>query len=421
MRRSCIGLLLLALSFPSSLLAEDTGVSGTNLEFYRPSIDPYGYFGVNGPRLLRAGEPFFKISQGFSLDSLFEIAVNGAPVDIVDRIATTNFIASVGIADFMTLGVDLPAHLYAREANFDTLAPFTTTTVGDIRMAMKFRLMEENNRRPGISLLVTNTFPTGNERKFLGTSHMVPGAELIVGKDFKHVSVAANMGALFPQQKDVLGINFDDQILYGAAVKVPLGFWDPLFSILGEIRGYFEPNKVQTLTAPVEFTAGIQKEFRNGLIVNAGAGGGWNNAIGNPKFRGIISLGYAPRIKWSQEKPKKETDLANRIRTTAYFAFGSSRPTPESAEWIREAAQLIRDHPEIKSVSVEGHTDSVGGPSQNLRLSNRRAEEVKGMLGQEGVDPVRMETKGMGEDQPAASNQTSQGRRLNRRVEIFVK
>ena len=90
---------------------------------------------------------------------------------------------------------------------------------GDIRLALKFRLLEEKGKRPGLAFLFTNTFPTGNERKFLGTSHMVPGFELIAGKQLKYFDFAVNIGARFPQQKDVLGLTFNDQIVYGAAVN----------------------------------------------------------------------------------------------------------------------------------------------------------------------------------------------------------
>lgn len=431
--------LVVAATSERALWAQDTGISGTYLEFYRPSIDPFGYFGVNTPQLLEPGKPYFKISQSVSGDHVFQIAVNGVPVDLVNRVLTSNLIGAVGISHFLTVAIDVPFHPYAREANFDTLAPFTTSSVGDIRMALKFRLLEEKGKRPGLALLFSNTFPTGDERKFLGTSHMVPGVEFLVGKELKHFEIAGNFGARFPQQKAVQGVNFDDQITYGAGIKVPFGFWDPLLSVVGEIRGHVEPNRVRIITAPVEFTVGLQKEFRNGIILQGGGGGAWNNAIGNPRVRALFSLSYSPpagRYDKPTELPPKELEqgeleqeekdefsleqFEKRVKTTVYFRSGASQPTLESAHWAREVAELPKGHPEIEKILIEGYTDNVEGWVGNLRLSWRRAQTVKEILVQNGVDPTKIEVKGWGESGPVASNDTAQDRQLNRRVEISV-
>ncbi len=429
LRRPLVFFTAALLSFlPPSLNAQDTGISGTNLEFFQPTLDPYGLFGVQGPSLLKAGELFFKINQGFASSHLFQVAVNNQPVDLVERIATTDLVASLGVSDFLNIGLDLPVHLYAREANFTSLASFTTQSLGDIRMAMKFRLLEEKGKRPGMALLFSNSFPTGNENKFLGTSHMVPALDLLVGKKFQHVSAMVNVGGHFPRQKNVLGVDFDDQITYGAGVKVPFGFFDRLLSVIAEVRGHFQPDRVAITTAPVEFTVGLQKEFRNGLTATAGGGGAWNNAIGNPRVRGILSIGYLPRFvkpfprtaMTEREEKSPQNEFENRIRTTLYFKPGAVQPTAESSQWVHEVAVLMKDHPEIKKIIVEGNSDGRGSRAKNLRLSRRRAKRVKRMIVQDGINPRRIEVHARGEGRPAASNKTKRGRRMNRRVEIVV-
>lgn len=71
-------------------------------------------------------------------------------------------------------------------------------------------------------------------------------------------------------------------------------------------------------------------------------------------------------------------------------------------------------------LNLVGHTDSTGSSAYNQRLSERRASSIQGYLGARGVIPQRMTVYGMGEDQPRASNTTSAGRQLNRRVEIVI-
>jgi len=72
------------------------------------------------------------------------------------------------------------------------------------------------------------------------------------------------------------------------------------------------------------------------------------------------------------------------------------------------------------TVVVSGYTDSVGSSAYNQKLSEDRARSVADFLVEKKVNPARIELVGMGEQNPIASNKTSQGRSLNRRVEITL-
>ena len=69
---------------------------------------------------------------------------------------------------------------------------------------------------------------------------------------------------------------------------------------------------------------------------------------------------------------------------------------------------------------IEGHTDNVGQPAENLKLSEERAEAVKQYLASKGVDPARLEAVGRGDTAPIADNASEKGRALNRRIEFKV-
>lgn len=73
------------------------------------------------------------------------------------------------------------------------------------------------------------------------------------------------------------------------------------------------------------------------------------------------------------------------------------------------------------TVQIIGHTDSQGSPDYNLRLSRDRASAVADELSSRRVSYNRLFTEGRGESEPRASNATAEGRRLNRRVEIFIR
>jgi outer membrane protein OmpA-like peptidoglycan-associated protein len=81
---------------------------------------------------------------------------------------------------------------------------------------------------------------------------------------------------------------------------------------------------------------------------------------------------------------------------------------------------VLREHPEIELVEVQGHTDETGPPDLNRRLGQQRAESVVAWLAGRGIARERLSPKGYGSDRPLADNTTEEGRTKNRRVEFRV-
>lgn len=114
-------------------------------------------------------------------------------------------------------------------------------------------------------------------------------------------------------------------------------------------------------------------------------------------------------------------DLARDGRVTLYglqFDFDKDTLRPDSAAQIGEIAGLLRQDPAL-AIRVVGHTDGQGASDYNTALSQRRATRIAEVLAREhGIAPERMEAVGVGAVAPVASNDTEEGRALNRRVEI---
>lgn len=101
------------------------------------------------------------------------------------------------------------------------------------------------------------------------------------------------------------------------------------------------------------------------------------------------------------------------------FEFASTQLTPESLATVDEMATILRAYP-TATIRVESYTDSIGTAAANLDLSRDRSETVKGLLGGKGIDPTRVTTAGLGQENPIASNETESGRAQNRRTDIVV-
>jgi OOP family OmpA-OmpF porin len=97
--------------------------------------------------------------------------------------------------------------------------------------------------------------------------------------------------------------------------------------------------------------------------------------------------------------------------------FDSGRAAIRNATPLKEPAAVMKANPALTG-EVQGHTDSTGTAEYNQRLSEDRAGAVRDYLIGQGVAPERIRATGFGETRPAASNDTAEGRALNRRVEL---
>ena len=100
------------------------------------------------------------------------------------------------------------------------------------------------------------------------------------------------------------------------------------------------------------------------------------------------------------------------------FEFNSAELTAGAKEILMKVVRTLKDYAEM-TLMIKGHTDSVGSDEYNLGLSDRRANSVRQYLVNQGIDPSRLSSKGYGEAEPIAPNNTDEGRAKNRRIEFY--
>jgi OmpA-OmpF porin, OOP family len=102
-----------------------------------------------------------------------------------------------------------------------------------------------------------------------------------------------------------------------------------------------------------------------------------------------------------------------------YFQTNNFELQPRSFVELQKLLFLMRENPNM-SIEVRGHTDNEGGQEYNAKLSQDRAESVANFLIYNGIDKKRIRSKGFGEIQPLADNNTDEGKQMNRRVEFLI-
>jgi OOP family OmpA-OmpF porin len=130
-----------------------------------------------------------------------------------------------------------------------------------------------------------------------------------------------------------------------------------------------------------------------------------------------------PEEKGCAKKYKLVVVKKGKIEIKKQIKFGTASAKiigAESFAILNDVAQVLKDTPSINKVRIEGHTDSVGNDTANLKLSQKRADSVMAQLIKLGIDPGRMEAVGFGETKPISSNATKAGRAENRRTEFNI-
>jgi OmpA-OmpF porin, OOP family len=129
-----------------------------------------------------------------------------------------------------------------------------------------------------------------------------------------------------------------------------------------------------------------------------------------------------PGTKENQGCKKKQLVVITKekliIKEQVFFATAKSTILPKSFTLLNQVADILKSHPEVTKMRIEGHTDNKGKRDYNLNLSQSRADSVKSYLVKRGVAADRLEGRGFGPDKPIDTNDTEAGRALNRRVEF---
>jgi len=153
-----------------------------------------------------------------------------------------------------------------------------------------------------------------------------------------------------------------------------------------------------------------------GAIIGAAVGGAAGAVIGNYMDR------QAAEMERDIEGAKIER-IGEGIKITfdsgILFAYNSATLESEARRNLTNLATILNKYDDT-NILLEGHTDSDGAAEYNMTLSQRRAQSVSDFLSGLEVLSTRFTVTGYGEEQPIATNETAEGKALNRRVEVAI-
>ena len=156
---------------------------------------------------------------------------------------------------------------------------------------------------------------------------------------------------------------------------------------------------------------------RTGAVIGAAAGAAVGAAVGRRMDKQEAELRQIEDVEVTRPS---EGEINVRMRNDILFDTDSAALRSASRDTLNELATNFRQYPD-NEIIVEGHTDSTGSDAHNQGLSERRAASVADYLIDRGVAASTITVYGYGELKPKASNDTAEGRQLNRRVEINIR
>lgn len=152
---------------------------------------------------------------------------------------------------------------------------------------------------------------------------------------------------------------------------------------------------------------------KEGAVIGAVAGGVTGGVIGRRLDQ------QAKELQAVAEAKRTEQGILVTLANNILFDVNKSQLKPEAKEQLQQIAAIMKKYPEDLVVAA-GHTDSDGAAEYNMKLSEARSNAVKTYLIANGVPSSSVQAVGFGETQPTASNNTSDGKQLNRRVELVI-
>jgi hypothetical protein len=298
MVRSAVVLgLVLALAAPSAASAQ-----GMNLERFRPTLDRFGFLGIQGsatPGHKRFNLGFF---SWYSNKPLRIRYTDGTTGEVVDNRLTGDLFFEIGLFGRWSLALEVPLVLYQNGETsqpIDGRSSFTGFAVEDPRFTTKIRLVgektEETQNRadgPGLALLLTIPVPIGSSSFYVGEGQFSFDAQLLGDFHLLGGGAGTMLGWRYRVDERSFGAaTLGQELQYAFSLKPPIPPVNDLFGLL-ELRGTtsFRGRSTNTLEGDI----GVRWTKRN-VTMTAALGMGFVRGIGQPRFRAIVGVMWSPQ------------------------------------------------------------------------------------------------------------------------------
>lgn len=225
---------------------------------------------------------------------------NRRSTGILDSLLTVDLTGGFSFHEMVNIGLHAPLHLYNRGRSFDDLGDAdgatsrqNRTSLGDMRLTGKVRLLEEGIWPMGVAVMPFLTFPTGDETRMLGEGRVTAGLLATYEIDLAWVRMALSGGWHYRGSAKTLQTTVRNGFPFG--VGIGRDVLDNLnLSLEAHGEAYESNNNDRFAGNPVELDLIGRYDLGDGLRIVAGGGPGLTSGVGSPDFRILAGLDYRP-------------------------------------------------------------------------------------------------------------------------------
>lgn len=444
---SAILLLILSISAPLS----HANVVGADTQNFNPTNDGLDFVTVHSSETLNPGLLNLGLFLNYAVNSLpnYQDTQTQTRTNFRDTLLSSDFNFALGLMKDWEAGFSFPFLLrQSVDSDVGTFrGEYANTGLTEIRLMTKYRLLGDNDG--GLAGVFSVNFNQIEDNPFLGegagpTYNFELATDTTVGLFGLGFNAGYRVRNPGTQLAGVPVRPFDDQYIASAAVNY-LTPWQT--KIIAELFGSWpvEESKFSSDRddSSMEFLLGMKTDITRSIAFHAGGGTEVFQGTSSPDWRIYTGINWVigplfsePRevfVKMNGQPLKSLDDITGDpfagapevdeafLARDVLFEFNSDQLQPEAIENLKRLVTYLNRPPGFKSLTVEGHTDSVGSQTYNLNLSQRRAESVRKALISLGAPAAKVRAIGYGESKPIADNGNFQGRAINRRVEFKVK
>jgi outer membrane protein OmpA-like peptidoglycan-associated protein len=428
-------------------------VVGADTQNFNPTNDGLDFVTVHSSETLTPGLLNFGLFLNYAVNSLpnYEDATTQTRTNFSDSLFSADLNFGVGLARNWEAGLSMPM-LLSQSVSSDATAyrgEFAENGITEFRAMSKYRVYGDNEG--GVAAVVSANFNQIEDNPFLGQgAGPTFNFELAVDHTFGLFAAGVNLGYRLRQPgKQILGVPITpigDQVIASGAVSYLVTSIDT--KIIAELFGNVPTEEGVYISdrddSSLEFLLGAKHDITRSIALHAGAGTEVIHGTSSPDWRVYAGVNWVigplfskPREVMVRVEDQELTSMEDLepedpyigkpslneafIARDVLFDSNSDRLQPGARDVLQKLASYLKRPPGFETVTVEGHTDSMGSALYNLDLSQRRSDTVRSTLISMGIPSQKVRALGFGESRPIADNGNFQGRAMNRRVEFKVR
>jgi outer membrane protein OmpA-like peptidoglycan-associated protein len=428
-------------------------VVGADTQNFNPTNDGLDFVTVHSSETLTPGLLNIGLFLNYAVNSLpnYTDQTTGSRTNFEDALLSSDLNFALGLMHGWEVGMSYPV-LLSQSVDSDVSTfrgEFAETGITEFRLFTKFRFAGDQDG--GMGVVLSANFNQIEDNPFQGEgAGPTYNFELVGDTTVGKYALGANVGYRYRNPGDQLpGVPIEpygDQYIASTAVSYLVTDWDT--KIIAELFGSVPVKESQSTTdrddSSLEFLLGMKTDITPSLAFHAGGGTEVFQGTSSPDWRVYTGINWVIGPLFSKPKdvfvkvedqPLKsleDMDAADPFEGTpqlteafiardVLFEFNSDQLQPAGLEALSKLVAYLKKPPYFQSLTIEGHTDSVGSALYNLDLSQRRADSARRALIKMGLPGNKIKAMGFGESRPIANNGNYQGRAMNRRVEFKVK